>query len=229
MTRNTSNYKSSNNRSNNRSSNRTNNRYNSYNRYKKNSNRSSYYKKNYKNKRRKIYIKDRFAEKYPYNQYIRAETLRVIDDKGENLGVMEKYKALQLAREKETDIVIIAPNAKPPVAKLIDINSFKYQIQKKEKLAKKGQKKNKTKEVKFSPLIAQGDLDRKLESIRKFADKGYTVKVTVMRKRRVTKEMFDKFYNELLTLIKNCCTILNTQAKGRDAHILVKSTENAKN
>ena len=154
----------------------------------------------------------------------------VIDDNGKNLGELDTYKAKELAKSKGLDLVIIAPNAKIPVAKIVDLNSFKYQTQKKQKLMKKSQKKNKVKEIKFSPLIAQGDLQRKIKKIQDFTSKGHTVKVTVMRKRRITKEQFDDFYNMLLTLLRNCCNILNTQTKGRDAHILVKyKQENAKN
>lgn len=202
------------------------NRSNSYHStYSKRYNKSRFYKKPYK----RVFIKDKFAEQYPYNNYIKYPRLLVIDETGKNLGEMDTLTAKSLAREKDLDLVVIAPKAKIPVAKIVDLNSFKYQIQKKEKLIKKSQKKNKVKEIKFSPLIAEGDLQRKIEKIKSFTSKGYTVKVTVMRKRRITKENFDAFYNKLLTLMKNCCNILNTQTKGRDAHMLVKyKQENAK-
>ena len=182
---------------------------------------------NYKKKRR-IFIKDKFAEQYPYNEYIKFKEVRVIDENGKNLGIMSRLDALNYARSKSLDLVVISPNANVPVAKVIDLNSFKYQLQKKEKLAKKGQKKNKIKEIKLSPLIAEGDLQRKLDQIQKFLNKGYPVKVTIMKKRRITKEMFNDFVKKILTLLESCCNILNTQNKGRDTHILLKAG-NAKN
>ncbi len=179
-------------------------------------------------KKRRIFIKDKFADQYPYNEYIKFKEVRVIDENGKNLGIMSKLDALNYAKSKNLDLVVIAPNANVPVAKVIDLNSFKYQLQKKEKLAKKGQKKNKIKEVKLSPLIAEGDLQRKFEQIQKFLNKGYPVKVTIMKKRRITKEMFNDFVKKILTLLESCCNILNTQNKGRDTHILLKAG-NAKN
>ena len=188
------------------------------------------YRRPFRKPYKRIFIKDKFAEQYPYNEYIKFPTVLVIDQNGKNLGEMDTQEARNLAKENGLDLVVIAPHAKVPVAKIVDLNSFKYQMQKKEKLLKKNQKKNKVKEIKFNPLIAQGDLERKIDKIKEFVNKGYTVKITIMRKRRITKQNFDAFYNRLLTLIENCCNILNTQTKGRDAHILVKQKpENAKN
>lgn len=105
--------------------------------------------------------------------------MRVVDDDGEQLGVMATRDALDRAREKGLDLVEVAPNADPPVCKIMDYGKFKYQQQKKLQEAKKKQTVIKIKEVKFRPKTDEHDYQTKLKKIVKFLEGGDRCKVTI--------------------------------------------------
>ncbi|MDO8269741.1 MAG: translation initiation factor IF-3 [Candidatus Levybacteria bacterium] len=113
------------------------------------------------------------------NYQIRASEVRVLDDKGEMVGIMSIKEALQRAEELEIDLVEIAPMAKPPVAKLIDYSKFLYQLKKKKQEEKKGAKASETKQIRFGPFIGEHDLDIKLKRAKEFLTEGNKVKFTV--------------------------------------------------
>lgn len=112
------------------------------------------------------------------NKQIRALKVRVISQDGEQVGVMTVQEALLKAEGEGLDLVEIAPNAKPPVCKIIDYGKFRYQQTKKEKEGKKAQHQVKVKEIKIKPNIDQHDLDFKLRHAREFLEKGNKVKFT---------------------------------------------------
>ena len=118
------------------------------------------------------------------NNNISAKTVRVISEKGEMLGVLEKNKAVQLAFDQGLDLVEVSPNSSPPVCKIIDYGKYKYQIQKKQAEAKKKQKTFEVKEVKFRPGIEDHDYGVKLKSIQRFLNDGDKVKITLRFKGR---------------------------------------------
>ncbi|WP_272700439.1 translation initiation factor IF-3 [Desulfovibrio sp. Fe33] len=113
------------------------------------------------------------------NERIRIPKVRVVDDDGEQLGVMATRDALDRAREKGLDLVEVAPNADPPVCKIMDYGKFKYQQQKKLQEAKKKQTVIKIKEVKFRPKTDEHDYQTKLKNIVKFLEGGDRCKVTI--------------------------------------------------
>lgn len=113
------------------------------------------------------------------NDDIRAREVMVISDTGEQLGVLSKREALAMAEEKRLDLVLVAPNAKPPVAKFMDYNKFKYDQQKKAREAKKKQKVVTLKEIRLSPKIDTHDFDTKLRNGRKFLEKGDKLKISI--------------------------------------------------
>ncbi|MEZ7198778.1 MULTISPECIES: translation initiation factor IF-3 [Pseudodesulfovibrio] len=113
------------------------------------------------------------------NERIRIPKVRVVDDDGEQLGVMATRDALDRAREKGLDLVEVAPNADPPVCKIMDYGKFKYQQQKKLQEAKKKQTVIKIKEVKFRPKTDEHDYQTKLKQIVKFLEGGDRCKVTI--------------------------------------------------
>ena len=119
---------------------------------------------------------------YPTNFRIEAPTLRVIDAEGKQVGVTSKEEALKIAQERELDLVLIAPHAEPPVAKIIDFKKFLYQEEKKLKEAKKGIKKSIVKDINLSLFIAQGDLDRLSEKAREFVTDGSQVRLNLALK-----------------------------------------------
>lgn len=114
------------------------------------------------------------------NEEIRAKEVRVIDDKGEQLDIMPVRDAIEIAREKGMDLVEIAPNAKPPVCRIMDYGKFKFDQSKKEKDAKKKQKIIQVKEMKLRLGIEDHDFKVKAKNIQKFLNEGHKVKVTIM-------------------------------------------------
>ena len=113
------------------------------------------------------------------NEQIRDKEVRVIGEDGEQLGVMDIAEARRLADEAGVDLVKIAPNAKPPVCRIIDYGKFKYEQTRKEKEAKKKQKVVEVKEIRLSPNIDTNDLNTKTQNAKKFLEKGNRVKVTL--------------------------------------------------
>ena len=113
------------------------------------------------------------------NEQIRDKEVRVIGENGDQLGIMSAKEALKLAQEAELDLVKIAPTAKPPVCKIIDYGKYRYEMARKEKEAKKKQKTVDVKEVRLSPNIDTNDLNTKVNSAKKFIQKGDKVKVTL--------------------------------------------------
>lgn len=114
-----------------------------------------------------------------YNQMITSDKVRVIDENGENLGVMYTREAIEQAAEVGLDLVEISPNADPPVAKFLDVGKFRYEAQKKANAARKSQKTQEIKEIKMRPNIDDHDYDVKMRSIQKFIGEGDKVKVTL--------------------------------------------------
>ena len=113
------------------------------------------------------------------NEQIRDREIRLIGEDGQQLGIMSSREAMKIAREAELDLVKIAPQAKPPVCKVIDYGKYRYELARKEKEAKKKQKTIEVKEVRLSPNIDSNDLNTKIASARKFIEKGNKVKVTL--------------------------------------------------
>ena len=114
-----------------------------------------------------------------FNNLITAEKVRVIDDDGENLGVLYTREAIAQAAEVGLDLVEVSPNADPPVCKFLDIGKFKYEAQKKANLARKSQKTQEIKEIKMRPNIDDHDYMVKMKKVNEFIDEGDKVKVTL--------------------------------------------------
>ncbi len=113
------------------------------------------------------------------NEDIRAREMMVISDSGDQLGVMTKNEALDIAEERHLDVVLVAPQAKPPVAKLMDYNKYRFEQQKKAREAKKKQKTTTLKELRLSPKIDTHDFETKLKNGRKFLEKGDKLKISI--------------------------------------------------
>jgi translation initiation factor IF-3 len=110
---------------------------------------------------------------------IQVPKVRVIDDKGENLGVMYTREAIEQANEKGLNLVEVSPNADPPVCKFLDVGKYRYEAQKKANLARKTQKTQDIKEVKMRPNIDTHDYDVKMRNVLKFIEHGDKVKITL--------------------------------------------------
>ncbi len=118
------------------------------------------------------------------NEDIRCSEVRCTGDDGTNYGIISTIDAQNTADDLGLDLVLIAPDAKPPVAKIMDYGKFKYQQEKKKKEAKKKQKVIVVKEVKFSVKIAENDINYKVKHAIEFLEKGYHVKCRVFLKGR---------------------------------------------
>ena len=137
------------------------------------------------------------------NEQIRDKEVRLIGEHGEQLGIMSSKDALKIAKEADLDLVKVAPQAKPPVCKIIDYGKFRYEQARKEKEARKKQKVIEIKEVRLSPNIDDNDLNTKVNAARKFIQKGDRVKVTLRFRGREmahvqqTKQILDVFAEKL--------------------------------
>ncbi len=118
-------------------------------------------------------------DKHRINEKIKAQQVRVVDSNGEQIGIKPLPEALMLAQEEQLDLVEIAPQASPPVCKLIDYGKYKYQLQKKEAEAKKNQTDNTIKELKVRYCTDVGDLKTKLRHARNFLSDGNKVKFSM--------------------------------------------------
>ena len=113
------------------------------------------------------------------NEMIRIREVRVIDDEGQQLGVMPTVEALALAQEKGLDLVEVAPTAAPPVCRILDYGQYKYELQKRDREAKRKQKSQTFKEIRLRVKIDVNDLRTKARRAAEFLDEGDRVKVTV--------------------------------------------------
>ncbi len=114
-----------------------------------------------------------------YNEFISSPKVRVIDEEGENLGVMLTAEAIEQAAEVGLDLVEVSPNADPPVCKFLDVGKYKYEAQKKANAARKTQKTQEIKEIKMRPNIDDHDFDVKMKKVFDFLEEGDKVKMTM--------------------------------------------------
>ena len=118
------------------------------------------------------------------NEYIRSKEVRLIDEKGENHGIVSTSKALRMAEDADLDLVLISPNQNPPVAKILDYGKYKYELAKKAKEAKKKQHIVEIKEVKMRYKIDVHDYEVRIKSAKKFISQGNKVKGVIMLRGR---------------------------------------------
>ena len=113
------------------------------------------------------------------NEQIRVREVRLIDDLGEQKGIVPTIEALRMAKEKDLDLVEVSPNANPPVCKILDYGKYRFEQEKKLRESKKNQKVLKLKEIRMQPKIGPGDLDTKAKHVQEFLEEGNKVKVTI--------------------------------------------------
>jgi len=137
------------------------------------------------------------------NEQIRVKEVRAVSSEGEQLGILPIKEALRLAQEKNLDLVEVAPNAVPPVCRIMDYGKHKYEQSKREKEAKKKQKIISVKEVKVRPNIEDHDLEVKIKNVNRFLDDEDKVKVTLMFRGReishanIGKEILNRIAQEV--------------------------------
>ncbi len=129
---------------------------------------------------RNIAVNRNIIKELRVNERIRGKEVRLVGDKGEQLGIMALYQAREVAQKHNLDIVEVAPAAVPPVCRLMDYGKFKYLQTKKDREARKSQKLSLLREVRLRPKIGQHDFDAKARSAKKLLEGGDKVKVTIM-------------------------------------------------
>ncbi|WP_142393275.1 translation initiation factor IF-3 [Alkalicoccus urumqiensis] len=166
------------------------------------------------------------------NENIRAREVRLIGANGDQIGVKSKQEALDMARNADLDLVMVAPNAKPPVCRIMDYGKFRFEQQKKEKEQRKKQKIIHLKEVRLSPNIEEHDFNTKLRNARKFLSKGDKVKAAIrFRGRAITHSELGR--DVLMRLAEECSDLSTIESKpkmeGRSMFlILAPNAENEK-
>ena len=151
-----------------------------------------------------FYIK----QELPVNEQIRAKEVQVIDDAGEKKGVMALNDALDLAYDKRLDLVLVSPNAQPPVCKIMNYGKYKFEKAKKEKEAKRKQKSFELKEIRITPNIEQHDFEFKAKNARRFLEDGNKVKITVrFRGRELNNvKLGEKNLNQFIEALEDIAT-----------------------
>jgi translation initiation factor IF-3 len=164
------------------------------------------------------------------NDGIRARELRLIDQNGEQLGVKSKAEALSIAERANLDVVLVAPNAKPPVARIMDYGKYRFEQQKKEREARKKQKVINIKEVRLSPTIDVNDFNTKLRNARKFLEKGDKVKASIRFKGRAIthKEIGQRVLDRLAEETTDIATVEQKAKMEGRSMFLVLAPKNEK-
>jgi translation initiation factor IF-3 len=137
------------------------------------------------------------------NDRIRVSEVRLIDEKGEQVGVVATDRALAYAQEKDLDLVEVAPSARPPVTRVLDYSKYKYEQEQKAKAARKHQQQVNVREIKLRPKIAQNDYETKRGHVERFLRHGDKVKVTIMFRGRENshpergRALLDRLFEDL--------------------------------
>jgi translation initiation factor IF-3 len=152
------------------------------------------------------------------NEDINEPEIRVVDEQGAMLGIMSSRKAQEIARERELDLIEIAPQAKPPVCKIMDYGKFQYELQKKEKHQRKHQQQQQMKEIRFKWRTATHDFNFKVRHARDFITDGNKVKASVMfRGREIThQEVGHELLSRFVEAMKDIAKVdQKVQSEGR--------------
>ena len=163
------------------------------------------------------------------NEQIKIQNIQLIKENGENIGTVSLDFAMSQAHQSNLDLVLVSPNANPPVCKIMDYGKFKFEQTKKEKEAKKKQKIVETKEIRITPNIEKHDFEFKLKNMRKFIQDGNKVKITVrFRGREVNNSKAGEVVlNNFIENMRDVATVEKPpKLEGRNMFtILAKKTE----
>jgi len=165
------------------------------------------------------------------NHEIRVRQVRVIDENGEQLGIMSPYDAVREAEARELDLVEVAPKAIPPVCRIMDYGKFRYEQKKRARESKKHQHVVTVKEIKFRPKIDKHDFEYKAEHVREFLKEGNKVKVTVMFRGRemAHPEFGQELLKRVLEATKDLCVdehnVDATRMEGRNMSLVLQPSK----
>jgi len=151
----------------------------------------------------------------------------VIDEEGEQLGIMRPEDAVRDAEAKGLDLVEVAPNAKPPVCRMIDYGKYRYQQSKRIKEAKKHQHTITVKEIKYRPKISVHDFDFKTNHVKEFLSAGHKVKLTIMFRGREMahpdfgRDILARVVEEVKELLQDAPDVSRTRLEGRNMSVVI--------
>lgn len=175
---------------------------------------------------------ERFIDKYTrLNHNIRATSLRVIDENGEQLGVMTRSEALSAAEQRGLDLVEISPNANPPVAKIVDWGKYNYQKTKQAQKNRRNTKASELKQMRFGLKISDHDLGVKLRKVTSFLDDGHKVKITVFYRGRelAHKDLGFKLAEKVIEKFGDSIVVeQQPQLAGKQLHFVIRGNPAAK-
>ncbi len=167
------------------------------------------------------------VDKTRINEMIREEQIRVIDDEGEQLGIMKPEDALRDAEEQGLDLVEVAPKAEPPVCRIMDFGKYRYQQSKRAKESKKHQHTVTVKEIKYRPKISDHDFDFKTNHVRDFLKAGNKVKLTIMFRGREMahpefgRELLGRVVEDVKDLCQDVANVNFTRLEGRNMSLVL--------
>jgi translation initiation factor IF-3 len=165
------------------------------------------------------------------NEKIRARQVRVVDEEGNQLGIMSPQDALREAESKELDLVEVAPNATPPVCRIMDYGKFKYEQKRRARESRKNQHTVTVKEIKYRPKIDKHDFEYKTQHVREFLEEGNKVKITVMFRGREMahpefgREILVKVVEETSDLTTGEYDAANSRLEGRNMSIVLQPSK----
>lgn len=165
------------------------------------------------------------------NHSIRATSLRVIDEDGQQLGVMSKEEALSAALKRGLDLVEISPNASPPVAKIVDWGKYNYQKTKQAQKNKRNTKATELKQMRFGLKISEHDLDVKLKKVTSFLESGHKVKLTIRYRGRemAHKDLGFKLATKVIDRYgDNIVVEQQPQLAGKQLNFVIRINQSAK-
>lgn len=158
------------------------------------------------------------------NEGIRVREVRVVSSEGEQLGILPIQEALETARQRELDLVEVAPEAQPPVCRIMDFGKYKYTQARRQKEARKKQTTIQVKEVKMGPKTEKHDFDFKVKHVRRFLEEGHKAKVTVrFRGREMAHTQLGwKMLQKMIEAVTDLATVeSNPRLEGRLLHIIL--------
>jgi len=162
------------------------------------------------------------------NRWIRAGTIRVVGPDGKQIGIMPLNRALYIAKDLDLDLVEVAPEANPPVCRIIDFGKYKYEQRKREKGQKKQQRIQQMKEMTFRPSIGEHDFEVKVKHIREFLEEGHKTKVSVRFRRAelAHRERGNQLLSKIEKKVEQVSKVVRpSQMFGRDMIMILAPTE----
>jgi translation initiation factor IF-3 len=170
------------------------------------------------------------AKEHKINEQIRVRQVRLIDDEGNQVGIIDTKDAMRMGQEKGLDLVMVSPNTVPPVCRLLDYGRFRFEAQQQEKEARKKARSQEQKSIKLRVKIGGGDFETKVNHVKRFLKEGHKVKVTIMfrGRERTHPELGEALLKRVGTTLGDAAIIeVPPMLAGMDMNMIVAPTAKA--